>query len=80
MLEQTVGPGHVRAEAAVEMNFDHVNETTENYNPDQQVVRSTQTITDKQRSTEAEKSVSVQNNLPNADAGAPGGSRQQRRP
>jgi flagellar M-ring protein FliF len=74
MLEQTVGPGHVRAEAAVDMNFDHVNETTENYNPDQQVVRSTQTTTDKQRSTEAEKSVSVQNNLPNADAGAPAGS------
>jgi flagellar M-ring protein FliF len=74
MLEQTVGPGHVRAEAAVEMNFDHVNETTENYNPDQQVVRSTQTVTDKQRSTEAEKSVTVQNNLPNAEAGAPAGS------
>ena len=74
MLEQTVGAGHVRAEAAVTMNFEHVNETTENYNPDQQVVRSTQTVTDKQRSTEAEKSVSVQNNLPNADAGAPGNS------
>ena len=74
MLEQTVGPGHVRAEAAVAMNFEHVNETTENYNPDQQVVRSTQTVTDKQRSTEAEKPVTVQNNLPNAEAGAPGGS------
>jgi flagellar M-ring protein FliF len=74
MLEQTVGAGHVRAEAAVEMNFEHVNETTENYNPDQQVVRSTQTVNDKQRSTEAEKSVTVQNNLPNAEAGAPGGS------
>jgi len=73
MLAQTVGPGHVRAEAAVDMNFDHVNETTENYNPDQQVPRSTQTVTDKQRSTEAEKSVTVQNNLPNADAGTPAG-------
>jgi flagellar M-ring protein FliF len=71
MLERTVGPGHVRAEATVEMNFDHVNETTENYNPDQQVVRSTQTTTDKTRSTEAaDKPVTVQNNLPNADAGA----------
>lgn len=70
MLERSLGPGHVRAEAAVAMNFDHVNETTENYNPDQQVVRSTQTVTDKNRSTEGEKSVTVQNNLPNADAGA----------
>jgi len=71
MLERTVGPGHVRAEATVEMNYDHVNETTENYNPDQQVVRSTQTTTDKTRNTEAsDKPVTVQNNLPNADAGA----------
>ena len=71
MLERTVGSGHVRAEASVEMNYDHVNETTENYNPDQQVVRSTQNTTDKTRSTEAaDKPVTLQNNLPNADAGA----------
>ncbi len=72
MLERSLGPGHVRAEAAVEMNFDHVHETTENYNPDQQVARSTQSVSDKNHSTEGEKSVSVQNNLPNADAGAQG--------
>ena len=72
MLERSLGPGHVRAEASVEMNFDHVHETTENYNPDQQVARSTQSVNDKNRSTEGEKTVSVQNNLPNADAGAQG--------
>ena len=72
MLERSLGPGHVRAEAAVEMNFDHVHETTENFNPDQQVARSTQSVSDKTHSTEGEKSVSVQNNLPNADAGAQG--------
>jgi flagellar M-ring protein FliF len=70
MLERSLGAGHVRAEAAVEMNFDHVHETTENYNPDQQVARSTQSTSDKNHTTEGEKSVSVQNNLPNADAGA----------
>jgi flagellar M-ring protein FliF len=80
MLERSLGAGHVRAEAAVQMNFEHVNETTENYNPDQQVVRSSQSVNDKTSSTEGEKSVSVQNNLPNADAGAQGqtGSQQQR--
>jgi flagellar M-ring protein FliF len=72
MLEQSLGAGHVRAEAAVAMSFEHVNETSETYDPNQQVVRSTQTTTDKQHSTEADKSVSVQNNLPNADAGAAG--------
>ncbi len=70
MLERTLGVGHVRAEAAVEMNFEHLNETTDSYNPDQQVVRSTQTVTDKTKSTDGEKTVSVQNNLPNADAAA----------
>ena len=69
MLEQSLGSGRVRAEAAVEMTFDRVNETAETYNPDQQVVRSTQTSTDKSNSSEADKPVSTQNNLPNADAG-----------
>jgi flagellar M-ring protein FliF len=79
MLEQSLGPGRVRAEAAVEMNFDRVNETAESYNPDQQVVRSTQTSTDKNNSTEAEKAATVANNLPNADAaGGQSGSSQQK--
>ncbi len=79
MLEQSLGAGHVRAEAAVQMSFDQVHETNESYDPNQQVVRSTQTTSDKNSSTEAEKSVTVQNNLPNADAGqTPTGSQQQR--
>jgi flagellar M-ring protein FliF len=69
MLEQSLGQGRVRAEAAVEMTFDNVNERTENFDPNQQVVRSTQTVTNASKSTEAEKPVTVQNNLPNADAG-----------
>ncbi len=79
MLEQSLGAGRVRAEAAVDMSFDKVNETAESFNPDQQVVRSTQTSTDKSNSTEADKAVTVQNNLPNADAGqAQSGSQQQK--
>jgi flagellar M-ring protein FliF len=72
MLEQSLGAGRVRAEAAVEMTFDHVQETAETFNPDQQVVRSTQTANEKNTSSEADKPVSVQNNLPNADAGQAG--------
>jgi flagellar M-ring protein FliF len=70
MLEDSLGQGRVRAEAAVTMDYQRVNETSESYNPDQQVVRSTQTTTDKSNSTEGEKNVSVANNLPNADAAA----------
>ncbi len=69
MLERSLGPGRVRAEAAVEMDFDKVNETQERYDPDGQVVRSTQSLNNNSRTTEASGAVSVQNNLPNADAG-----------
>jgi flagellar M-ring protein FliF len=70
MLGRTLGPGHVRAEASVEMDFDRVNETQERYDPDGQVVRSQQTITDASKNSEAQAGVSVQNNLPNPDAQA----------
>lgn len=70
MLERTLGPGHVRAQASVTMRFDHHAQTQESFDPDQQVVRSTQTSTSNSRSSEGEKPVTVQNNLPNADAGA----------
>ncbi len=69
MLEPVVGIEHVRAEAAVTMDVDQVHETQESYNPDQQVLRSQQTTSDKSRNTEAEPNTSVQNNLPNANAG-----------
>jgi flagellar M-ring protein FliF len=73
MLEPSLGPGHVRAEAAVRMSFDRVNETQERYDPDGQVTRSTQNVTDTNKTTEANSAVSVQNNLPNVDAAAGAG-------
>ena len=79
MLERSLGPGRVRAEAAVEMDFDQVHETQERFDPEGQVVRSTQSVTDNNRSTEAGATTTVQNNLPNADAGGAGtGSQDQR--
>ena len=67
MLEPTLGAEHVRAEAAVTMDVDQIHTTQESYDPDQQVLRSQQTNSDKTRSTEADPSTSVQNNLPNAN-------------
>ena len=79
MLERSVGTGHVRAEAAVEFDFDQVRETQEKFDPDGQVVRSQQNSSNNSRNTEAQTNVSVQNNLPNADAGAqPAGSQEQK--
>lgn len=79
MLERSLGPGRVRAEAAVKMNFDRVNETQERWDPDGQVARSTQAVNTSSKTTEQNSTVSVQNNLPNADAGAPGGGSQEAR-
>jgi flagellar M-ring protein FliF len=70
MLERSLGPGHVHAEASIRMNFDKVNETQEKYDPDGSVIRSTQNVTSNNKTTEKAGPVSVQNNLPNADAGA----------
>ena len=79
MLERTLGPGRVRAEAAIDLDFDQVRETQERYDPDGQVVRSQQSTTGNSRTTEAAANVSVQNNLPNADAGSnPAGSQEQK--
>ena len=69
MLEPTLGAEHVRAEAAVTLNVDQVRETQESYDPNQQVLRSQQTVSDKNRSSDGQANTSVQNNLPNANAG-----------
>jgi flagellar M-ring protein FliF len=70
MLERSLGPGHVHAEASIRMNFDKVNETQEKYDPDGSVIRSTQNVTTNSKTTDKTGPVSLQNNLPNADAGA----------
>src|ERR1700712_2761774 len=70
MLERSLGSGHVHAEASIRMNFDKVSETQEKYDPDGSVVRSTQNVTSNNKTTDKTGPVSLQNNLPNADAGA----------
>ena len=70
MLERSLGSGHVHAEASIRMNFDKVNETQERFDPDGSVVRSTQNVTSNNKTTDKTGPVSLQNNLPNADAGA----------
>lgn len=81
MLERSLGVGRVRAEAAVDMDFDQVRETQERFDPEGQVVRSQQSVTDNTKTTEAPAgNVSVQNNLPNADAAqTPGAGSQEQR-
>ena len=69
MLERSVGFGKVRAEVHAEMDFDRVTTSSESYDPDGQVVRSTQSVTESSDNTDAaDQSVTVANNLPDAQA------------
>lgn len=80
MLERSLGPGHARAEASVQMDFDRVNVTEEKYDPNGQVPRSEQSVTDQSESTQPQQTVSVQNNLPNAPSATQGpGNKENRR-
>ncbi|BDG73576.1 flagellar basal-body MS-ring/collar protein FliF [Roseomonas fluvialis] len=78
MLERTLGPGRVRAEATVEMDFDRVQTTEERFDPDNQVPRSQQSVQESSRNAEGGPAT-VQNNVPGQDpAGGGGGSQESR--
>ncbi len=66
LLERTAGFGKVRAEVNVEMDFDRISTQEETYNPDGQVVRSTQAVeqTSSSKDSEGQPPVSVGTNLP----------------
>ena len=68
LLERSVGPGNVRVQITAEMDFDRITENSEIYDPDGQVVRSTQTIEEKSGSSDAQglPPVTVAGNLPDA--------------
>lgn len=71
MLERTVGAGRVRAEVKADMDFDRISTTSVTFDPDGQVVRSTQSVEENATSGDSELSspVTVASNLP---ANAPG--------
>ncbi len=66
MLERSVGTGRVRVSVSATMDMARTQENRESFNPDQQVVRSTQTVNEQseQRDSDANPSVTIANNLP----------------
>lgn len=68
LLEKTVGFGKVRAEVSADIDFDRVSTTEESFDPEGQVLRSTQSVEESAatKESEAEQSVSVAQNLPDA--------------
>jgi flagellar M-ring protein FliF len=76
LLERSVGPGKARVDVHADMDFDKITTSSESYDPDGQVVRSTQSSTDSSDSNEAgDQPVTVTSNLPNNQtaAGSAGG-------
>lgn len=68
LVEQSVGIGKVRAQVSAEMDFDRVTTNIEQYDPEGQVVRSTQTVEENAQSNDkdGQTAVTVANNLPDA--------------
>ena len=77
LIEQSVGAGKVKAETFAEIDFDRTVRNKETYDPEGQVARSVQSITENnvEKETSRDDNVSVGNQLPNANAaGASGNS------
>ena len=74
LVEQSVGIGKIRAQVAAEMDFDRITTNIEEYDPDGQVTRSTQTVEENAQSNDkdGQSTVSVANNLPDANQNAGG--------
>ncbi|TNE36336.1 MAG: flagellar M-ring protein FliF [Alphaproteobacteria bacterium] len=71
LLEKSLGQGNVRAEVSAVMDFDQKTVHSETYDPDSQVVRSSQSVEENNSSNEGtppDTAVSVASNLPDANA------------
>ena len=71
LLENIVGAGRVKAQVTADLDFDRIVTNSEIFDPDGRVVRSVQTIEEREQSNDSRQrnNVTVANNLPNADAG-----------
>jgi flagellar M-ring protein FliF len=70
IVASVVGAGHVRVQVAADMDYNHTSTTSESYDPDSKVIRSTQTV--EQNATDStgasQSAVSVANALPGGNA------------
>ncbi|PLX33344.1 MAG: flagellar M-ring protein FliF [Hyphomicrobiales bacterium] len=70
LVTSIVGPGNARVEVSAELDFKQITETSSLYDPESQVVRSTRTKeeTSASKNKNTDGTVSVGNELPNANA------------
>ncbi|GHB30072.1 flagellar M-ring protein [Pseudovibrio japonicus] len=67
ILNNVVGAGRARVRVAADLNYNRKTETQELFDPDGQVLRSSQSKEENSSSSNGEETVSVGNQLPNAD-------------
>ena len=73
IVTSVVGAGHVQVQVAADINYNHTQTTSESYDPDSKVVRSTQTVEQNATNTTAGgNAVSVANALPGGAAAGGG--------
>lgn len=75
LIEKVVGPGNVKVQVAAKINFDRVITDSETFDPEGQVARSVQSVTERENSNDSasNQAVTVGNQLPNAQAGGGAG-------
>ena len=74
MLEQSLGVGSVRAEVSAEIDYDRITEQSEVFDPDGQVIRSQQNMSDSNRENGgAQGATGVQQEVPNMQRNQAGG-------
>ena len=65
IVSSVVGAGHVQVQVAADINYNHTQTTSESYDPDSKVIRSTQTVEQNSTDTSGQgNAVSVANALP----------------
>jgi flagellar M-ring protein FliF len=78
LLERSLGPGKVRVDVHADMDFGRTTTNTETYDPNGQVPRSTQTVTETHNSSDSgDQPVSVSTNLPNSQTATSSGGKTQ---
>jgi flagellar M-ring protein FliF len=76
IVEGVVGQGNARVQVAAEMDFSRVSETSERFDPEGRVVRSTSTSEETSNSAEGRQGVTAGANVPDGTSpGAAGGAR-----
>ena len=67
IVTSVVGPGHARVQLSAEFDFNKVTQTSDKFDPDGRVIRSSQTREESSSNSDKDNQVSVGNELPGAN-------------